>query len=177
MFKLSKIGSFSALLSIFVIYSSAVYADITGISDANAGQGNGQGNGHGQGQSHGQGKGQGQSHGQNKGQGQGHKNAANSNSSVAKSHGVRFANTDQQTISKYYSANPFPVSTLPPGIAMNLARGKPLPPGIAKQYLPPSLVSQLPVYPGYEYLAVGKDVILRNTTTGIVTDILTNILH
>lgn len=59
---------------------------------------------------------------------------------------------------------------------MNLARGKPLPPGIAKRFLPNDLLNRLPVYPGYEYLAVGKDVVLVNSTTGIVSDILANAL-
>jgi hypothetical protein len=37
-----------------------------------------------------------------------------------------------------------------PGIAKNLARGKPLPPGIAKKTVPASMLG-LPSYPGYEW--------------------------
>lgn len=76
------------------------------------------------------------------------------------------------------NANPLavPATALPPGIAKNLARGKPLPPGIAKVFLPNGILSTLPAYPGYEYRAVGNDVVLVNSTTGIVSDILTNVL-
>ena len=44
---------------------------------------------------------------------------------------------------------------LPPGIAKNLARGKPLPPGISKKYLPDELRHALPPPPkGYERIIV-----------------------
>jgi hypothetical protein len=39
--------------------------------------------------------------------------------------------------------------SLPPGIAKNLARGKPLPPGIAKKTVLTSMLGQLPYYLGY----------------------------
>lgn len=47
--------------------------------------------------------------------------------------------------------------SLPPGIAKNLARGKPLPPGIAKKTVPADMLGQLPSYPGYEWRVVGDD--------------------
>lgn len=47
--------------------------------------------------------------------------------------------------------------SLPPGIAKNLARGKPLPPGIAKKMVPASMLGQLPSYPGYEWRIAGDD--------------------
>ncbi len=90
---------------------------------------------------------------------------------------ARFANTDSVTINRYYRARPFPVTTLPPGIARNLVRGQPLPPGIARVYLPPDLVAQLPVRTGYDYLVAGRDVVLVNTSTGVVDDILVNALQ
>ena len=66
---------------------------------------------------------------------------------------------------------------LPPGIAKNLARGKPLPPGIAKQVLPGGLVSTLPpVRPGYERVIVDGRVLLVEVATQIVHDVLTDVI-
>jgi Ni/Co efflux regulator RcnB len=60
---------------------------------------------------------------------------------------------------------------------MNVARGKTLPPGIAKRELPDNLLSKLPARPGYDYVAVGDDVVLLDKATGVVADILANVLH
>lgn len=68
-----------------------------------------------------------------------------------------------------------PASPLPPGIAKNLARGKPLPPGIAKNF-DSRLVSQLPHYDGYRWQQVGTDVVLVAIATGIVYEVLRNVL-
>ncbi len=65
---------------------------------------------------------------------------------------------------------------LPPGIAKNLQRGKPLPPGIAKNYLPSDLVVELPKRPGYERVIIDGRVILVEIATGIVRDILEDVL-
>jgi Ni/Co efflux regulator RcnB len=65
--------------------------------------------------------------------------------------------------------------SLPPGIAKNLARGKPLPPGIAKQYLPDSLVSALPAPPrGFERVVVDGKILLVEVATRVIHDILTD---
>ena len=68
-----------------------------------------------------------------------------------------------------------PSAPLPPGIAKNLARGKPLPPGIAKRF-DSRLASRLPYYEGYEWKQVGTDVVLVAVATGIVYEILRNVL-
>lgn len=65
---------------------------------------------------------------------------------------------------------------LPPGIQKNLARGKPLPPGIAKK-LDGRLAGRLPHYDGYEWLQAGTDVILVAVATGIIYEVLHDILH
>lgn len=65
--------------------------------------------------------------------------------------------------------------TLPPGIAKNLVRGKPLPPGIAKKTLPASMINDLPYYPGYEWRAVGDDLVLIALSTAIVTSIINGV--
>lgn len=64
---------------------------------------------------------------------------------------------------------------LPPGIAKNLARGKPLPPGIAKKTLPASMIRDLPYYPGYEWRAVGDDLVLIALSTAVVTAIINGV--
>jgi len=68
-----------------------------------------------------------------------------------------------------------PASSLPPGIQKNLARGKPLPPGIAKN-MDGRLLGRLPRYDGYEWKQIGRDVVLVAIATGIVYEILENVL-
>lgn len=63
-------------------------------------------------------------------------------------------------------------SSLPPGIRKNLARGKPLPPGIAKKTVPGSFLNRLPRYPGYEWRVAGSDLVLIAVATGIIADVL-----
>lgn len=66
---------------------------------------------------------------------------------------------------------------LPQGIAKNLARGKPLPPGIAMQQLPPTLIERLPPPPaGFERIVVAGKILLIETATQIVHDVLTDVL-
>ena len=64
---------------------------------------------------------------------------------------------------------------LPPGIRKNLARGKPLPPGIARREIPPELMRRLPPRDGYEWRAVGSDVVLYSITSGIVDQVLRDV--
>jgi hypothetical protein len=66
---------------------------------------------------------------------------------------------------------------LPPGIARNLERGKPLPPGIAKQYLPRDLVVTLPrLDGGLEYVVAAGKLLLVDAATQIVRDVLIDAL-
>lgn len=65
--------------------------------------------------------------------------------------------------------------SLPPGIAKKVARGKPLPPGIAKKSLPASMINDLPYYPGYEWRAVGDDLVLIALSTAIVTAVINGV--
>ena len=67
--------------------------------------------------------------------------------------------------------------SLPPGIAMNLQRGKALPPGIAKQALPNGLISQLPAPPkGFERLEVDGRVLLVEVATQVIHDVLEDVI-
>ncbi|OGT36451.1 MAG: hypothetical protein A3F11_11710 [Gammaproteobacteria bacterium RIFCSPHIGHO2_12_FULL_37_14] len=127
------------------------------------------------GNSPGQGKGK-ANVGQSKSVGQQNKKKIKSVGKQGQKYVARFANKDRVIIADHFRAHPFVTTPLPPGIAKNLARGKPLPPGIAKVFLPESILSSLPIRPGYDYLVAGKDVLLVNSTTGIVSDILANVL-
>ncbi len=69
-----------------------------------------------------------------------------------------------------------PPQGLPPGIAKNLARGKPLPPGIAKRHMPQDLLGRLKPRPGYEWQAVDADIVLVEIATRVIVDILKDIL-
>ena len=87
--------------------------------------------------------------------------------------GVLIGTNDRRIIQDYFRLNPYPAQGLPPGIAKNLARGKPLPPGIAKQQLPSDLVRLLPpVYPGYERIVVDGRVLLVDIATQMIHDVL-----
>ncbi|MCH7510675.1 MAG: hypothetical protein IIB68_12705 [Proteobacteria bacterium] len=66
---------------------------------------------------------------------------------------------------------------LPPGIAKNLQRGKPLPPGIAKQHFPVGLIDLLPTAPrGFERIVVGGKIILVEVATQIIHDVLIDVV-
>lgn len=68
-----------------------------------------------------------------------------------------------------------PGAALPPGIRKNLARGKPLPPGIAKK-LDGRLIGRLPRYDGYEWQQAGTDLLLVTIATGVIYEVLSNVL-
>lgn len=64
-----------------------------------------------------------------------------------------------------------PGPSLPPGIQKNLARGKPMPPGIAKK-LDGRLLGRLPHYDGYEWRQAGTDLILVAIASGLIYEVL-----
>ena len=68
-----------------------------------------------------------------------------------------------------------PAGSLPPGIRKNLARGKPLPPGIAKK-LDNRLIGRLPHYEGYEWRQAGTDLVLVAIATGVIYEVLQEVL-
>lgn len=84
----------------------------------------------------------------------------------------------RERIREYYAARPaVEVDALPPGIRKRLARGKPLPPGIAKKVAPPELVTGLALPSGYELVEVGLDVLLVEVATGLVHDLLMDVIR
>lgn len=91
--------------------------------------------------------------------------------------GVLLSDAERTTITRYFQTHPQPATALPPGIAKNLARGKPLPPGIAKRAAPTDLTRRLSIPNGYRLETVGTDVVLIELGTRIVADILKDVLR
>lgn len=66
---------------------------------------------------------------------------------------------------------------LPPGLQKHIARNGTLPPGLAKRELPPDLLSRLPRRPhGQGYRVVGDDVVLIDTATRVILDVMKEVL-
>jgi hypothetical protein len=87
-----------------------------------------------------------------------------------------FGDNERNIISNYFRNNNVATSSLPPGIAKNLARGKPMPPGIAKRDLPNNLTSQLPMRDGWNRFLVGNDIFLVDEKTGTIADVIKDIM-
>ena len=81
-------------------------------------------------------------------------------------------------IGDFYSSRRGPdVEALPPGIRRRLERGKPLPPGIAKNSAPPELSSRVTLPEGFELVEVGLDVLLVEVATDIIHDVLMDVIR
>ncbi len=66
---------------------------------------------------------------------------------------------------------------LPPGLAKQLQRKGTLPPGLAKRDLPADLAARLPPPPtGQERVIVDNDVVLIERATGVILDILADVV-
>ena len=97
---------------------------------------------------------------------------------------VVFSSNEATTIRAYYSSQNTRATShgkgrksLPPGIEKNLARGKALPPGIAKQGLPAGLLTLLPPAPkGYERILVSGKVLLVEIATQVIHDVLEDVV-
>ena len=91
---------------------------------------------------------------------------------------ISFSVGDREQIQAYYSSHPNPgIEALPPGTRKNLARGKAMPPGIAKRFPPDGLRSSLSVPIQYEVIEVGWDVFLVEVATGIIHDVLMDVIR
>lgn len=89
-----------------------------------------------------------------------------------------FGENDRTIIRTYVREKGIGTKSLPPGIAKNVARGKPLPPGIAKRGLPADLEGRLPrLREGLKRIIVGDDVTIIEEGTRIVVDILRDVLR
>ncbi len=66
---------------------------------------------------------------------------------------------------------------LPPGLQKHIEKYGTLPPGLAKKELPPGLAKRLgSTRSGFERLIVGDDVVLVEEATGVVLDIIKDIV-
>lgn len=83
---------------------------------------------------------------------------------------------ERALIGDYYRTHAVPADSLPPGIRKKVARGKPLPPGIAKRF-PDGLSGQLRARPGYDFRTVGADVVLVEIASGVIVDVIKDILR
>jgi Ni/Co efflux regulator RcnB len=93
--------------------------------------------------------------------------------------GKQISAKEKQIIERYFAKNPGDTSgkakskDMPKGMDKKLARGGTLPPGIKKTRLPTKLASKLPERPKTEELViVDEDVVLIDTATGIILDML-----
>lgn len=164
MIKHRPLKALFAVVISFAVFAAPAYA--------NPGNGNGNGNGnhgnsgnHGNDGAHGN-KGQGNAgakdkHGNRKNYGRPDNVESDINFSLARSLAVNYGLVGYRS--------------LPPGIAKKVARGKPLPPGIAKKTLPASMLNDLPYYPGYEWRAVGDDLVLIALSTAVVTAVINGV--
>ena len=113
----------------------------------------------------GKGEGQGNSQGnsQNKGNSQGQGNSQNASTKNKEDH-------HEMHYAKQYNVGNY--KPLPPGIRKNLARGKPIPPGIARTRLPDGYINLLPRYNGYEWRGYGGDLVLLDSRTQLIADVI-----
>ncbi|WP_086869567.1 anti-virulence regulator CigR family protein [Kosakonia pseudosacchari] len=166
MFKRRTLNTALVAVISLVVFSAPVLAN----------PGNGNGNGNGNGGGHGNSNG-------NHGNSGNHANKGNSFSSDDRVNRKNYGKPDHvesdisvsraRSLAVNYGLTGY--QSLPPGIAKNLARGKPLPPGIAKKAVPASMLGQLPYYPGYEWRIVGSDLVLVALSTAIVTAIINGV--
>ncbi|WP_430444925.1 MAG: anti-virulence regulator CigR family protein [Pseudomonas piscis] len=124
------------------------------------------GNGHGKGKGHDQGSAE---------HGQGHGNSRGGGKQGNWQGGPSIDRGDVLGILSGHRDYWRPGPALPPGIQKNLARGKPLPPGIARK-LDGRLLGQLPHYDGYEWRQAGTDLILVTVATGLIYEVLSGVL-
>ncbi|MFJ1300936.1 anti-virulence regulator CigR family protein [Pseudomonadota bacterium AL_CKDN230030165-1A_HGKHYDSX7] len=137
----------------------------------NQGQGNGKGQGHGKDQGNDNGPGKGNGNGNNQGN---KKSGRDDGVSVDLRHAGITVSVARGYAVQYGATG---MAGLPPGIQKNLARGKPLPPGIAKKMVPAGMLAHLPVYPGYEWRIAGSDLILVAIAGGIIADVLFDVFR
>jgi len=108
---------------------------------------------------------------QGKSQGRGH---GGGGTDTAVSVSVVFREADRATFHDYFVTHKIKAQALPPGIAKNVARGKPLPPGIAKRAVPADLLAIGPrVENGVSLAIVGEVVVALKG--GVVIDVLAGV--
>ncbi|EPL5056349.1 anti-virulence regulator CigR family protein [Citrobacter portucalensis] len=172
MFKRRTLKTALAAVISLAVFTAPAFAN-PGNGNGGGGQGNGGGN-HGNSGNHNN-SGKSGDH-SNKGQGNGKSNEDHGNrKNYGKPDHVDSDITFSRARSLAVNYGLVGYQALPPGIAKNLERGKPLPPGIAKKTLPASMINDLPYYPGYEWRAVGDDLVLVALSTAVVAAIINGV--
>ncbi|EPL3171286.1 anti-virulence regulator CigR family protein [Serratia marcescens] len=143
-------------LTVLALIASLGLSSAPAMADK-GGNGNGNGNGHGNSGNHG-----------NKDKGD-YRDYRNDDNLVS----VSLSRDRARSLAHTYGLTGY--RSLPPGIAKNLARGKPLPPGIAKKMVPSSMLRELPQYPGYEWRIAGDDLVLVALSTAIVASVINGV--
>jgi Ni/Co efflux regulator RcnB len=133
----------------------------------------GNGNGNGNSGNHGN-SGNNGNHGNNGNSGK-HGNKAKGNDGDQGLVSVSISRDRARSLARNYGLTGY--GSLPPGIAKNLARGKPLPPGIAKKMVPSSMLRDLPYYPGYEWRIAGDDLVLVALSTALVASVINGVFN
>jgi hypothetical protein len=91
---------------------------------------------------------------------------------------VVFSTREHSTISEYYRVHKVKHKALPPGIRKQLVRNGALPPGLQFYIFPVELDRRLPVLPVYCRRGfVGYDVVVIDTRTNIILDIIHDVVH
>ena len=119
--------------------------------------------------------GQGNSQGNSKDKGNSQKGSSKNKDNHHEMYYAGITHKDAKKYAKQYKA--YGYKPLPPGIRKNLARGKGIPPGIAMTRLPSGYVNQLPRYNGYEWRGYGTDLVLVNSTSQLIADVIMDVLR
>lgn len=85
-------------------------------------------------------------------------------------------------VNKAYKSNSLPPGLanrdhLPPGLQRQIERNGTLPPGLAKRGLPSDLRQSLPHRAGQDYRVVGNDIVLIETATLLILDVMKDVLR
>lgn len=88
-----------------------------------------------------------------------------------------FSLQDEESVRAYYRGQPEPAAPAAPqkGAPKSASLGQPLPQDIVRTYLPLAVEAALPIYPNAGYYLIGRDVVLIDTTTRTVVDILKDV--
>lgn len=98
---------------------------------------------------------------------------------------VVFSDRDREIIADYYGGRKKGLppglakkKRLPPGLEKQVRRNGELPPGLQRDALPPDLERRLSKLPdGYARVIVGTDIVLQDTRTRVVIDIVKDIAY
>lgn len=112
------------------------------------------------------------------GKNNGHRGDGDGPAATSASAVLLFPTGDRQVISNYFLRNGGYLVDLPPGIRKQLVTRGRLPPGIARKILPAGLAGQLsPLPSGYDRMIVGPDVLLVQIATGVIVDIIRDVVR